>query len=161
MEQMNKDMYIALLIQTLEKKAEILGQIQDITKKQESILASLKFEEEAFNQTLIEKESLINQINQMDDGFAKIFERVKELLNKDSENYQTQIKKMQELISKVTEMGVALQAAEQKNKMKLESVFMTKRKEIKQFKQSSATAMKYYKVMSNQNGDSVFYDKKK
>lgn len=162
MDQNNKEVYIVLLLQTLEKKLDCLEKIQKITKEQESILAGLKFEEEAFGQTLAEKESLIEQVNQLDDGFTQVFDKVKELLSQETKNYEAQVKKMQELISKITQMGVSLQALELQNKQKLESVLILKRKEIKQLRKSSSTAMRYYQSMTSQKDESpIFYDKKK
>ena len=67
--------------------------------------------------------------------------------NKDA--YKNQIKRIQELITKVTEKSVSIQAKESRNKKLVEEYFSKKKHEIRQGRQASKTVLNYYKSMSD------------
>ena len=69
---------------------------------------------------------------------------------------------MQNLIRKVTDLGVEIRALEERNRSKLEVRFADQKKEMRQVKTSNKAASTYYKAMANpQNTDSYFMDQKK
>ena len=132
-----------------------------ITLLQEKYIETTSFDMEKFEETLSEKELIIKQLNQLDDGFEKIYEHVKNEISVNRMLYKVEIVQLQDLIKQVTEKSVKLQAIEIQNKNKLEVCFSDKKKEIKKFKMSSQTASSYYKNMANQHqGQSYFLDKK-
>ena len=76
-------------------------------------------------------------------------------------NYSVEISCMKELITKITDLSVRLQAIEKRNKEKFEAVIASKRIEIKKLRISNQTATNYYKTMAQQHeSQSYFYDKK-
>jgi hypothetical protein len=100
-------------------------------------------------------------LNQLDDGFEKVYDHVKDEISTNKLAYKDEIQQLQELIKKVTEKSIKLQSTELRNKSRLEAYFSTKKKDIKNFKVSSQTASNYYKNMSNQQqGQAYFLDKK-
>lgn len=160
---MNKEsiMYIEILLNSLEKKEQLLNKILDITKDQEIILNDA-FDLDAFDTTMEEKEKLIDQIEQLDLGFETVYERVKEELVIHKQQHQPSIVKMQASITKLTQLSAKLQTLELNNKIKLENCMVNQRQKIRTSKTSSSTAASYYKNMANQHqGQSYFLDKKK
>lgn len=159
---MNGTTYILILKDTLMKKNLILDKLVGIVELQERCLDAYQMDLEQFEDTLSEKDNLIQQLNDFDDGFEKVYERVSEEINANKFSYKEDIIKLQELIRTITEKSTKIQGIEKKNKVKLESQFTKKKKEIKDFKVSSETVSSYYKNMANAfQGESYFLDKKK
>lgn len=158
----NQNVYINILINTLAKKSAVLDDLIDITLLQESYLKEAPQNMDSFEETLDNKSELINNLDQLDDGFEAVYERIKEELKSKKDLFQNEVLKLQELIRQVTGKSVKLQALEQQNKLKMEAYFSNKKQEIKNFKKSSQTASNYYKSMLDRHqGDSYFLDKKK
>lgn len=135
--------YVTALIDSLNKKIEIL---EEIHKKDEEqfLLASISpFPFKDFDRNAEEKSVLIYKLNKLDDGFEKVYEEVKAELNGNKEAYKAEIKTMQELITKIQDLSVKIQAEEARNKAKMESAFKFERSKIKQ-QRSSIKAIKSY-----------------
>ena len=105
-----------------------------------------------------------DKINSIRDALNKIAqkEEEEEILDRITENvkyvkdrkdnrekYAEQIKRLQELVSKVTEQGVTIQAQEARNKQLIERYFAKQRTGIKTSRVASKAAYDYYKNMSN------------
>ena len=153
--------YINILTDTLRRKAELLDRLILLTEEQEGIISSEAQDMESLENTFSEKEAGISQLNQLDEGFEKVYHHVKEAFEVNKEQYKDQIRMLQELIRSVTEKGARLQAMELRNRSKFQMFFAGKKKEIKNFKVSSRTANNYYQnAMNQQPGESYFLDKK-
>ncbi len=154
--------YINILIDSLQKKEAILDRLIRLTQEQERIISSEAPDLDELENSFSEKETCITQLNQLDEGFEKVYQHVKEAFEGDREQFKDQILKLQELIRSVTEKGTGLQALELKNRNRFQLFFAGRKKEIKNFKVSSRTANNYYKnAMNQQSGESFFLDKKK
>ena len=154
--------YIRMMIDILSKKEAHLEKILEYTKSQEEVLKRDFFAEEEFSALVEKKEGLIKKIDEFDDGFQSVYNRMAEELTNNKEQYKEQILELQALITKVTDLGVALTALEQKNRANMEICLRDKKKGIKEFKVSKQTADKYYKNMIGmQTGASYFMDQKK
>jgi flagellar biosynthesis/type III secretory pathway chaperone len=154
--------YINILTDTLKRKTSLLEQLIALSSEQERIISSEIPDMDRLDSTFSEKEVLITQLNQLDDGFEKVYQHVKEALQTDKEQLKEQILKLQELIRSVTEKSTQLQVIEHRNKSRFQLFFAGKKKEIRNFKVSSKTADSYYKsVLNSQPGESYFLDKKK
>ncbi len=159
---MDNNTYIHILTDTLNKKNILLEKLLEITSLQESYISNHIPDMDLFEQTLSEKEDYINQINQLDVGFEKIYDHVKEELSGKRIEYREYIENLQELIKQITDKSAKMQASELRNKSKMEAYLVNKKKEIKNFKINSKTASNYYKNMNNQQAlGSYFLDKKK
>lgn len=157
-----KQTYIRLLAETLKKKIEILHNLMQLTQKQTDIIVSDEFSDEEFLKNISLKEAQLQALTQLDNGFEQLYEHVKEELATEREKYGLQIHELQDLVKTITDISVKLQTMEQRNKMKIETVFAVRRKEIKTARMSSQTVTNYYKTMANQQeNQSLFYDKKK
>ncbi|WP_313131385.1 flagellar export chaperone FlgN [Anaerocolumna sp.] len=159
---MDNNTYVHILTDTLSKKSFLLDELIQITEMQERYITLTPPDMDNFETSLEDKEILINKINELDDGFEKIYEHVKNEIISNRVNHKEAIIELQNLIKQVTEKSTKLQTLEIRNKKSLEIFFANKKKEIKDFKRSSETATSYYKNMMNQQLDeSYFLDKKK
>lgn len=158
----NNSTYIQVMIQSLNRKKEVLEKIIEYTQDQELVLREEEVDLDKFGDLIDEKQKWIEQLNLLDTGFEKLFERVKEEIQLHRDQYEEEIKQMQGLIKELTDLGVILQTSELRNKARFEQYSTNKKKEIRAFKMSNASASKYYQNMSNQHqGQSYFLDKKK
>lgn len=154
--------YLQILIESLEKKNEVLDKISVLNKEQAEISAHQPMDMEAYDKTMDEKGELIDEINRLDNGFTSTYERIKDEVQKQPDKYRSQVQVLQELIRTAVEKGVAIEAQEKRNRAALETVFRMKRQEIRQMKVSSSAAATYYKSMSRINTvDPQLMDRKK
>ncbi len=154
--------YINILTDTLKKKLAILEQLIVISTEQDGLISSETPDMDRLDHTFSDKEVLITQLNQLDDGFEKVYQHVKEALKEDKEQLKEQILMLQEMIRQVTDKSTQLQVIEHRNKNRFQLFFAGRKKEIKNFKLSSRTADSYYRsVLNGPTGESFFLDKKK
>jgi len=160
--QATKKTYIKLLVEILHKKLALQNHIIILTEKQEVLISSEDMNEDEFLQLVAQKEEHINNLTKLDDGFEKIYTSVKEELVTCKDNYVIEINALKELIVKITDLNVKMQALEKRNKTKMELYFATKRIEIKKSRLSNQSVTNYYKAINTQyENKSFFYDKKK
>lgn len=158
----NNSTYIQVMIQSLNRKIEVLEKIIEYTQEQEFVLREEEVNLDQFGDLIDEKQNWIEQLNLLDTGFEKLFERVKEEFQLHREQYQAEIVEMQDLIKEITDLSVVLQTSELRNKVRFEQYSANKKKEIRAFKMNNSSATKYYQNMANQHqGQSYFLDKKK
>lgn len=154
--------YLEILEKSLEKKILVLDEIEDYTVKQESLLKKEKVSMEELDANMEQKDGLIRKLTDLDEGFETLYDRVKEQLNTNKDAYKEQIKRIQNLISRVTEKSVSVQAQESRNKKLVEDYFTKKKSEIRQGRQASKTVLNYYKSMSDTSAiSSQIMDQKK
>lgn len=159
----NSSVYISVLHDSLSRKVEIVREILELTKEQSRILSAQDMDSDRFDDIIDEKGVRIDEMLEIDKGFNVTFERVRDILQNNKEEYRSQIIEMQNFIRVITDMSVELESLEQSNKNKFNEFLHNKRKEIKEFNQSSTTAASYYRNMSNQHQSwqTYFLDKKK
>ncbi len=73
--------YIDIMIQSLEKKEQVLDRIIELDIKQKNQLEDPQLTPDDFDEVVEAKSRLIDQLNNLDSGFEKLFERTKEELN--------------------------------------------------------------------------------
>ncbi|WP_033168602.1 flagellar export chaperone FlgN [Clostridium sp. KNHs205] len=155
--------YLNVLIDTLRKKEELLNTLIELTKEQDSILAESKFSLDRFDSIMQDKDKVINQLNQVENGFEVIYQRVEKELPANKEQIKREILEIQKLIRNITDKSMTIQALESKNKEKLIMQLAGRRQEIRSFKATNLAADRYHQNMANQHqeGQSYFLDKKK
>ena len=154
--------YVDIMIQSLEKKIKVLEEIKQLNLLQKELLEDDMSDADAFDKTVEDKATLIEQITQLDSGFDKLFERVKDALNEDRESYVDKIKNMQQLIRKVTDLSMELQAQESRNKDLMTRKFVSIRERAKVVRTNTRAANQYYQNMMQLNViDPQFMDNKK
>ena len=154
--------YVDIMIQSLEKKISVLEEIKKQNELQKQLLEDDKAEAEEFDATVEKKASLIEQMTQLDSGFDKLFERVKEAMDTDRESYAEKIKTMQSLIRRITDLSMELQAQEARNKDLMTRKFVFIRETAKAVRTNTKAATQYYQNMMQLNViDPQFMDNKK
>ncbi|HCL01169.1 MAG TPA: hypothetical protein DHW61_01945 [Lachnoclostridium phytofermentans] len=153
--------YLCALIISLEKKEQVLINLISITKKQKIALEAQPTNLDEFKLEVSKKESLIKEINDLDVQFESLFHKVKGYVSNVEADYASELKKMQEMIPSVIELGVTLRGLEQQNKMKLELISTTRGKDAVNVKKSSKSVAEYYRTIHNLKDNKTWLDQKK
>lgn len=139
-----------MLEESLIKKLDIMSEIEAENERQKEILSDPdNVDELAFDDTVDKKGELIDKLIAIDDGFQTLFDRVKEEVNANKDEYADQIHRMQALIQDITAKSASIEAAEHRNKRLAEKYFDTARRKMNTSKQTSAAAFNYYRTMNN------------
>lgn len=142
---------LTILSDSLDKKIEVLKRIQAYNDAQEKAFTEPELDMDSFDTALDEKEKLIQEILQLDQGFETLYERVKAELDENKDAYRDQIKELQEKIIVITELSNAVQAKEARNKKLVENYFANQRMGIKQSRQRARAAYGYQQSMLNKD----------
>lgn len=140
--------YLTILEESLQKKIAVLQRIQQYNEIQKEAFASGKASMDDFDNAVEEKGKLIEEITKLDQGFELLYANVAEQLKDNREKYKDHIKRLQDLVRQVTELGNNVQVQEARNKKLIEEFFGKQRAEIKQGRKSSKAAFDYYRNMS-------------
>lgn len=159
---MGAENYVQILIDSLKKKEAILNQIVNYNEEQKNIITAASFDEEAFQANVDNKGDLVEEILKLDEGFNAVFARVKEQVEAHKSELAQDIATLQQLVKRVTDLGVRIQAQELRNKELVEKCFSDMRKELNNAKSVTSKANAYYKNANNLNNyDAHFLDQKK
>ncbi len=156
------DNYLQIMLESLEKKLEVLDEVYEINKRQLEASTKKPFDVEAYDAIMDEKGRLIDELNRLDDGFTSTYELVREEVQKNPEQYKEKVLHMQDLVREAVDKGVSIEAQEKRNKVSMEVALSTKRKEARERKVSADAASKYYTAVSRLNNvDPQLMDSKK
>lgn len=154
--------YIRMLEDSLNKKIDLLRQLQVLNDEQRRILEDNTSSPDEFEDNINNKAEIIEMLDTMDSGFVSIYDKIKEELDANKEQYQEAIARMQDSIRLITDLSVDLQVQEARNKEVAKNRFAFVRKQIKEVKKGSEAVTSYYKNMNAFPGmDSQFLDRKK
>ena len=154
--------YVDIMIQSLNKKIQVLNEIKRLNVLQCELLEDERADADEFDKTVEDKAKLIEQLEQLDSGFDKLFERVKVELQEKKDAYKDKIKAMQDCIRKITDLSMELQAQEAKNKDLMTRKFVSVRQKAKIVRTNTKVASQYYQNMMQLNYvDPQFMDNKK
>lgn len=142
---------LTILSESLDKKLQVLNDIQEYNRKQEQSFREGTVHFDDFDEAIEEKGRLIERLSRLDEGFEAVYGRLAEELKGNREKYKEQIRELQDKIRQVTELGVSIQAQEQRNKKLVEQYFARERSNIRQGRKNSRAAYDYYKSMSGQS----------
>ena len=140
--------YLNILQDSLIKKIELLEQIEKKSLEQSEMIKGTNVDLELVDVNMDEKAKLIEEIVKLDNGFESIYEKVREQLLVNKEQYKVQIHNLQGLISKITEKSTAIQAIEARNKAQMDIVFATQKKEVQNRRNAMSVARDYYQNMN-------------
>ena len=154
--------YLDILKDSLEKKLVILTKIEKKSLEQSEMLKEPDVDLYSIDLNMDDKVKLIDEINQLDEGFDSLYDRIKNELVNEKDNYRKEIKSIQELIAKVTEKSSVIQAIEARNKSQIDVLLADRKKEIQSKKSAMSVARDYYQNMNKvKNVTPQFLDKKK
>lgn len=157
--------YLCMLLDTLEQKQQLLQSLLEETRKQRDCLQEVdhrELDDQIWGSCMERKEQLLEKLEELDQGFSKVYERVKLILQKDRESHRAIIEKLQEKVREITEQSIQLQTLEQKNKAKIQVYFTLQKEKIKTYKVSSQIVDSYKKNMQAVGAsETYFLDQKK
>lgn len=154
--------YIEILKNSMERKEQVLQKILLANEEQRQTAAAPKLDYEKFDEIYERKGALISELNLLDSGFQSVYDRVKEMLEKNKELYRNDIAALKESIKKVTELSMQIEASEKRNKELVEKSIANMRRDVNAAKASNKAAAGYYNNMSRLTViDPQFMDKKK
>lgn len=143
--------YLKVLEESLEKKLQIMQQLQEYSEEQQKVFQAQTVELEKFDEYVDKKDKLIAELTALDNGFETLYRNVSQELEGNREKYAAQIKQLQELVTRVTEQSVSIQAQEARNKKLVDDYFRRERANLAQSRKTSKAAFDYYRSMSNTN----------
>lgn len=147
--------YIKIMVESLEKKRDILDKITEQNRQQKLLLSDPNLLPEDFEKNMENKSRLVEQLNLLDEGFGQMFERVKETLQGNREQYAAEIAAMQELIRDITAKTNAIQAQEVRNREDVTRKFAEVRDQVKGVRNSQKVVRQYYQNMVKQSSFSA------
>lgn len=154
--------YLLIMIQSLKKKIQVLDCIIDANMRQKADLEDPNLDPDDFDKIVEEKARYIEQLDLLDSGFDKLFERVKEAVKNDKAAYKNEIKEMQTLIVRITEKSSEIQVQEMRNKDLMTQKFAKIHKQARDVRASQQAVNQYYQNMKKLNViDPQFMDNKK
>lgn len=140
--------YLNILQDSLIKKLDLLEQIEKKSLEQSEMIKGTNVDLELVDVNMDEKAALIDEILKLDNGFESIYEKVREQLLSNKEQFKVQIHNLQGLIAKVTEKSTSIQAIEARNKAQMDIVFATQKKEVQNRRNAMSVARDYYQNMN-------------
>ena len=141
------DTYIAIMLQSLKKKEQVLDEIIRLDDQQKDTLTDPECPFDVFDETVEAKSACIDQLNQLDSGFEKLYAQVAEELDQNREDYAKEIRDMQQYIRRVTDKSVKIQAQEARNKQLMKEKFSTVQKQATDVRKNSRAITGYYNSM--------------
>lgn len=154
--------YLAIMLQSLKKKEQVLDEIIRLNDLQKKQLTDQATPVDDFDKTVEDKSACIDQLDQLDSGFEKLYAQVQEELQVNKEQYADTIKALQKCIRSVTDKSIMIQAQEARNKDLMMQKFTTVRKHAKDVRANSKAITGYYKTMTHSGYmDSRYMDGKK
>lgn len=136
--------YLSVMIESLEKKDELLAALEAKSKEQTEMIKNPDALLSDIDKNMDEKAELIDELTKIDSGFEALFSDIKDGLNEHKDEYREEIKRIQDLISEVMAKSASVQAIEARNKTEMEKRFAAERKELQQRKNVSKVAYDYY-----------------
>lgn len=140
--------YLQIMKESLLQKLSLLEQIEIKSKEQSELLKNETVDMQAIDQNMDEKAVLISQIDSLDEGFDKTYDRIKARLLEQKASFKTEIRELQNLISKITEKSASIQALEARNKSQMEQYFQREKKNMQVKRTSMRAARDYYENMN-------------
>ncbi len=160
-----KNTYVNILIESLERKSEVLDRVMECDAEQEEILSAEEPDLDALhdNQEMIGK--LAAELSRLDDGFETLYEKVRVELLQNKAEYKDEIHRMQDLIAVITEKAVKIGAEEARHKNHVTSLLSDKRKQLGERRRNVNRLSTYANQMrgstTTNNTEAFFVDNKK
>lgn len=151
-----------ILLQSLEKKNQVLDEIIAQNELQEELLKKEELDMDAVDASVQSISELVDELEKLDDGFESVYDRVRTEIMENKEMYRAEITQMQDNIQQITDKVVKINAVKMRNQLRADSHFKQKAQEIKKAVSKTKAAKNYYNSMNKLNYVAPqFYDNKK
>lgn len=156
------DTYVDVLLTSLKKKEQVLERLDRIVEKEDHALKNADAGIDELNELEQQKGDLLAEMEQLEIGFEKVYERAGEELSKERQKYRPQIEQMQQYIKSITDLTVKIKAQEERNRQYMEAFFRSKKREIKQYHVGNQRMAQYNQHSADPvMGQSYFLNRKK
>ncbi|WP_026509866.1 hypothetical protein [Butyrivibrio sp. LC3010] len=154
--------YLDMMEESLREKIKVLQEVATENEAQKEILEStVAFDEAGFDEAISRKGELIRRIENLNDGFESLYERVKAELQDNKDKYKEKIEVFQDLIRQITDLSNSIEAGEKRNRALAKNYFSSSKGQINQSRRSSQAALDYYLTMNKSKiTPPQFYDTK-
>ena len=160
-----KNSYVNLLVESLEDKIKVLDEIIKTDAEQADILKEPEIDLDELRENQEKIGELAGKLDKLNDGFESVYSKVRNELQDNMDLYRDEIKKMQELITVITDKSVKIEAEQSRNKSSAGRFFKDKRKELSDRRNAvqkiNLYANQMHSVIPNGQADAAFLDKKK
>lgn len=154
--------YLELLIQSLKKKLLLLNQIIVLNQQQREMLSDENLDPDTLDVNVREKDELISQVTQLDDGFDEVYAHIADLMKKNHSDYEEELDRMRELIRQIMAKDASIRTDEQRNYELAQKKFARVKKQIREVKTSQKMVNRYYQnMMQQRQADIQYMDNKK
>ena len=154
--------YLELLIQSLKKKLLLLNQIIVLNQQQKEMLMDENLDPDTLDVNVREKDELISQVTQRDDGFDEVYAHIADLMKKNHSDYEEELDRMRELIRQIMAKDASIRTDEQRNYELAQKKFARVKKQIREVKTSQKMVNRYYQnMMQQRQADIQYMDNKK
>ena len=154
--------YLELLIQSLKKKLLLLNQIIVLNQQQKEMLMDENLDPDTLDVNVREKDELISQVTQLDDGFDEVYAHIADLMKKNHSDYEEELDRMRELIRQIMAKDASIRTDEQRNYELAQKKFARVKKQIREVKTSQKMVNRYYQnMMQQRQADIQYMDNKK
>ncbi len=158
----NSDSYLAILIDSLQKKSKLLDGISAENERQYQAIRGEEINYDLLDETINRKEEYIGELDRLDQGFQKVYDRVKETIQQEKLMHKDQIVLLQSLVREVTDKGLRVEREEKRNHTAFTNAAVLVRKKSRSVQTAQRVATGYYTTMNKLNVvDSQFMDQKK
>jgi len=139
---------LTILSDNLDAKISVLEEIRSYNVELQVVLSQDDIDITDFDETINEKDGLIQKLEQLDSDFESIYQGVKGQIENKQDVYAEQIKVIQEKIARINSLSSDINKLEGCNKELITGRFMKIKEVIKQGRQGSKVASSYYNNMS-------------
>lgn len=154
--------YLEVLIQSLKKKLLLLNQIIVLNQQQREMLSDENLDPDTLDVNVREKDELISQVTQLDDGFDEVYAHIADLMKKNHSDYEEELDRMRELIRQIMAKDASIRTDEQRNYELAQKKFARVKKQIREVKTSQKMVNRYYQnMMQQRQADIQYMDNKK
>jgi hypothetical protein len=103
------EQYLAILIDSLQKKIILLDEISELTELQSKVLADKSMDFQVFDAYVNDKDVLVKQLEKLDEGFDLVYRHVQKDLPQKKTQYANEIGILQDLISQIMDKSMDFQ----------------------------------------------------
>ena len=98
---MGKESYIHILIESLEKKSQVLDDIAKCDAEQKAIISAEEPDLKQLENNIDKVGMLAERVEKLNEGFETVYEKVRQELQDNKTEHRAEIKRMQELIREI------------------------------------------------------------
>ena len=140
-------LYVSMMVDSLKKKRDVLTSLFGLTLDQEALLRASELDADSFMGLVDSKGEYIDELDKLDEGFDRLYKRFEHEIIVNRDAYGTEISRMKDLISDITDLGSKIQVMEKKNDERFKLYIKNEKSRLRSASQSQQTAMAYAQNM--------------